>query len=402
MVSATRIKRPPKWPEVRLSDAIKVASVILQRNWGGFPYPGTQSRRFIEIFKKHVAGSYAVTCANGTVAIQIALLSLGIKAGDEVLVPAYTFSGVVAAVVGAGAVPVFVDVEEESLCIDIEQANERVGANTRCMIVVHTASRMANMDQVTAFSRQTGIPFIEDCAHVHGATWKGQPAGTFGAFGTFSLQSSKPLTTGEGGVITSESEDLIKTAIAIIDSGRNHNSDVEPHTPEERLLSGNYRMSEVHAALGTRTLRRLTRQNSIRHGNLQRLEKMIGSVNGLRILPHNAAQDGITVFRYVFMINDTKIPTSNEDFIEMSTNKDMLWGGFSCLPDEPTVERWLQVHDHTRWQVYRSRNDDGVFDVSRKASRLAIWVDERVLRLRTSDIRRFVSDLEYVASSNTQ
>ena len=140
--------------------------------------------------------------ANGTVTMEIALRAAGVGWGDEVIVPAYTFQATAAAPMAAGAIPVIVDIDPNTYCIDPQAIEAAITPRTRAIIPVHVGSLMAHMDGSMAIAERHNLIVVEDCAHVHGMQWRGRGAGTIGHFGSFSLQSSKILTSGEGGILT--------------------------------------------------------------------------------------------------------------------------------------------------------------------------------------------------------
>jgi dTDP-4-amino-4,6-dideoxygalactose transaminase len=157
-------------------------------------------------------GGHAVPMANGTVTMEVALRVMNIGWGDEVIVPSYTFQATAAAVMSAGAIPVIVDVDEQTYCIDPNATRAAINPHTKAIIPVHLGAEMADMDAIMDLANQNSLLVIEDCAHAHGAMWRGRGAGTIGHFGSFSLQSSKTLTTGEGGVLLCRTPELATNA----------------------------------------------------------------------------------------------------------------------------------------------------------------------------------------------
>ena len=141
---------------------------------------------------------------NGTVTMEVACKALDIGWGDEVIVPALTFSATAYAPMAAGALPVFVDVTPETWTIDPDQAEAAITPRTKAILPVHLGHQMADMDRIMEIAAAHGLAVIEDCAHAHGQQWKGLGAGCIGDFGSFSHQSSKILTSGEGGTLAHE------------------------------------------------------------------------------------------------------------------------------------------------------------------------------------------------------
>ena len=160
--------------------------------------------------------------ANGTITMEVALRAADIGWGDQVIVPAYTFQATAGAAMVAGAIPVIVDIDPETYCIDPKAIEAAITPKTKAIIVVHLAAQMADMDAVMALAERHNLIVIEDSAHAHGARWRGRGAGTIGHFGSFSLQSSKILTTGEGGVLLCRTPELAARVTSLIDCGRPH------------------------------------------------------------------------------------------------------------------------------------------------------------------------------------
>jgi dTDP-4-amino-4,6-dideoxygalactose transaminase len=190
----------PDWPVFDDRDVQAVSDVVRSGRWGGYPYPGPQTAAFTQRFAEMQGGGYPVAMVNGTVTMEVALRAVGVGWGDEVLVPAYTFQATAAAPMAAGAIPVIVDIDPETYCMDPKAIEAAITPRTRAIIPVHLGAEMADMDAIMEIADRHNLVVIEDCAHAHGAKWRGKGAGTFGHFGSFSLQSSKILTTGEGGV----------------------------------------------------------------------------------------------------------------------------------------------------------------------------------------------------------
>src|SRR5215216_1880585 len=204
----TRTEPYPQWPVWDQRDIDAVTEVIKSGRWGGYPYPGPRTAELATKFAEMQGGGYAVPMANGTVTMEVALRAAGIGWGDEVLVPAYTFQATAAAPMAAGAIPVIVDVDPETYCMDVKAAEAAITARTKAIIPVHLGAEMADMDAIMALAEKYNLIVIEDCAHAHGARWNGRGAGTMGHFGSFSLQSSKIMTAGEGGLRICHDEEM--------------------------------------------------------------------------------------------------------------------------------------------------------------------------------------------------
>ena len=212
------------------------------------PYIESFERGFAEF----VGTNYALTASNGTTGLHLALVAAGIKAGDEVVVPDLTFIATANAVVHAGAKPVFADIDAETLCIDPQAAARVITPRTRAIIPVHLYGHPADMDAINAIADAHGLLVIEDAAEAHGATYKGQRVGGLGKCGVFSFYGNKVITSGEGGMITTNDEALYQTAKRLRDHAM---SPTRRYWHEE--IGYNYRITNLQAALGLAQLERI-------------------------------------------------------------------------------------------------------------------------------------------------
>jgi len=273
-----RTKPFARWPEVGEAEKRAVLLVLQGRNWGGYPSPNTYARVLNERFAALQGAEHGVATSSGTAALEIALRAGGLRPGDEVIVPAYTWVGTASAVLCAGGIPVFVDSDPATYCIDPKAVEAAITPRTRALIPVHLAMQMADMDALTAVALRHKLVVVEDCAHAHGARWKGRGAGSIGQFGAFSMQTSKLLTSGEGGMILTASPELEERCHVLINCGRPSPTDRYKY----RALGHNYRMTEFQAALLLAQLDRLREQSARRLGNAELLARKLDGIPGVR------------------------------------------------------------------------------------------------------------------------
>ena len=286
----------PTWPEHGDAERAALERVLASRSWGGFPSPNTEARAFAERFARYCDVRHAIPCANGTVAIALALEAARIEPGAEVVTTAYTFVGTATGILQAGALPVFADVLPDSYCIDPDQVEVALSARTEAVVAVHLACAMADLDRLRALCDRKGILLVEDCAHAHGAQWRGRPAGSVGDLGTFSMQSSKLLTAGEGGAITTGDDAYAARAWSLVNCGRKEaGADAFP----ERVLGTNARMTEWQAALLHEQLVRLPAQNEHRAVRAAEFERAIAALPGLRTLPCDERVTQRTLYQFI-------------------------------------------------------------------------------------------------------
>lgn len=285
-----------RWPIYDGRESHGLLAVLESRNWGGYPCPNERAREFGARFAAAHTARHGVAVANGTVSLELALEAAGIGPGDEVIVPAYTWEGTAAAALFAGAAPIFVDVDPNSYCLDPDRVEEAVTERTRAIIPVHLGFRFADMDRLMEIAGRHNLFVLEDCAHAHGGQWRGRGAGSIGHAGSFSFQTSKLMTAGEGGIVITSDIDLADQVIRLANCGR-------PARRESRdrpALGHNYRMTEFQAAVLLAQLERLEEQTLLRERNTQRLEEGLKEIDGISLLPRDPRITRQASYHYVF------------------------------------------------------------------------------------------------------
>src|ERR1700752_1932471 len=269
--SPLRTKPFPAWPMSTRDEAAALDDVLTSTKWGGQPFPGKHSVAFAKKFAEVHTAKYAQCLNPGTVAIQAALKAIDIRPGDEVLVPAYTWEGTVGPVLLVNAVPVFVDVDPETYCMDAAAAEAAITSSTRAILPVHLGMRFADMAALPEIARKHSLKIIEDCAHAHGGKWRGKGAGSMGDLGAFSFQSSKLITSGDGGIVRTNNLEYHERVQTYINAGRASITDQFPH----RTIGFNYRLGEFQAALLSAQLESLPEQTVIRMANMAYFEQQL-------------------------------------------------------------------------------------------------------------------------------
>lgn len=228
--------------------------MVRSGKWGG-----TGRVMLPELEEKFAAlhdARYAVSIVNGTIGISVALMAAEVKTGDEVIMPSYTFIATATAALLYGAIPVFVDLEPDTLLLDPDKVEAAITPRTKAIVAVHIAGSPANMTRLKEIADKHGLKLIEDAVQAVGAQWEGRAAGAIGDMGTFSFQTSKNLTTGEGGIILTNDEALADRAWSLANVGRVRNGGWYQH--EE--IGWNLRMTEFQAAILLAQLTRLEEQ----------------------------------------------------------------------------------------------------------------------------------------------
>jgi dTDP-4-amino-4,6-dideoxygalactose transaminase len=293
-----------RWPQHLPSDAARLQQVLESGHWGGFPVPSRYAQEFAEKFAELHGARYALCIANGTIALIAALQAAGIKFGDEVIVPAYTWDGTATAVLFAGGIPVFADVDPDTYCLDIESTAQAITSRTRAIIPVHLAMRFTDMNALTVLAQKHNLKIIEDCAHAHGGQFQGRGAGSIGDLGCFSFQESKLMTAGEGGIVITSNLAHFEHLQSQVNCGRASLTDQY----QQRVLGSNYRMTEWQSAILLGQLEMLPVLAEKRASNASRLTGALSSIDGVRPLPPQSGITRETIYCYVFQYRDPRIP----------------------------------------------------------------------------------------------
>ncbi len=303
------VKKDP-WPKWPVWDGKEEKSLLKVLRSGIWSYNGPKEAEFNTAFAKFVGSKYALSVANGTVSLQLALEACGIGLGDEVIVPGLTWQATAGAVLDVNAVPVLVDVCEDTWCIDPVRIEEAVTARTKAIIPVHLYGCLADMDAIMKIARKHHLRVIEDCAHKHGGQWKGKKAGSIGDAGSFSFQLSKLMTAGEGGALTTSDSQLFERLDALRNCGRRPEKKKRADkgagvygSEGDFIQSGNYRMTDFQAALLLESLRRLPEHNRVRDKNAKYLNSLLCELPGIRPMRRDKRETIEAYYNFSFRYN---------------------------------------------------------------------------------------------------
>jgi dTDP-4-amino-4,6-dideoxygalactose transaminase len=284
-----------QWPLSTKEEASALNDVLTSSKWGGQPFPGKHASAFSKKFAEVHTAKYAQCVNTGTVAIQAALIAIGIKPGDEVIAPAYTWEGTVGPVLLLNAIPVFVDIDPETYCLDAKLIEKAITPKTKAILPVHLGMRFADMDEILRIAAKHNLKVIEDCAHAHGGMWKGKGAGSMGDLGAFSFQSSKLITSGEGGAVITNNLEYMEKVQSYINAGRASLTDQFHH----RIIGFNYRLGEFQAAVLGPQLDRLPEQAKTREANMKHLEARLRNTPGIGLLKPDPRITRLAPYGYV-------------------------------------------------------------------------------------------------------
>jgi len=279
-----RTKQFPEWPRPtsKLKDAI--ISTLENEGWG----VGSKAiSRFEERFADFHDSKYCISTSSGTTALWVALKAAGVKAGDEVIVPPYTFIATASAVLMANAVPIFVDIDENTFNIDPDLIEDAITEKTKVIMPVHIAGNPADMDRILSIGKKHNISIIEDAAQAHGAEWHGTKVGALGTGGIISFQTSKNMSAGEGGAIVSNDESFYDICFAYHNCGRTKGGAFYEH----QFLGGNFRLNAMASSMLIPQINTIQGDMVLRDRNREKLDTVLRQIDGISI---NGAYDGTT------------------------------------------------------------------------------------------------------------
>jgi dTDP-4-amino-4,6-dideoxygalactose transaminase len=287
----------PNWPMYDEHERRALTEVLESRVW--WRTPGTKTLEFERAFAAFHGARLGVAVTNGTAALEVVMAALNVGPGDEVIIPDFTFIATASAALFAGALPVMVDVLPDTYCIDPDLVEAAITQRTKAIIAVHMGGHPADLDRLSKIARDHGIALVEDSSHAHGSEWRGRRIGTYGIAATFSFQSSKLMTAGEGGIIITNDDELERLARSVHDCGRMPGEWFYSHF----IYGSNYRLSEWQGAILSAQLTRLDEQTAHRHKNARLLDRLLGEIEGItpQSLVPQCTRNG--QYAYIFHVN---------------------------------------------------------------------------------------------------
>lgn len=387
----------PEWPTADTRERELLLEVLDSRRW--WSSQGTKVREFETQWAQFHGADTSIAVTNGSHTLEIALLALGVGEGDEVIVPNWTFVATVAAVLMVNAIPVIVDVELETGCIDPEAVRLAISPRTRAIIPVHIAGSIADMDALNDIATQHGLVILEDCAHSHGSTWRGVPAGMLGDAGSYSFQSSKLMTGGEGGAIVSRHDDVLSRARSFSDCGRRPGEWFYSHY----LLGGNYRMTEWQGAVLLAQLERFPDQQVIRARNADMLNHELALIPGIHPQGRHPFCTSQGNYCYMVRVDEQEFGVSRDVLREA-----LIAEGISLTMAYPPLTR-LDVFADPDGFAPRLRSREGMQDfsslqlpVSESLADTTLWFTTSVLMGSNEDARDVFRAMEKIHSHRSE
>ena len=249
---------------------------------GGWLTEFKKTEEFARMVADYVGSKHAFILSNGTVTLFAALAALGIKPGDEVIVPDYTMIASANAVVLAGATPTFVDVDRQTLCLDLDLTQSAITEHTRAIMLVSINGRAPDMHRVEQIAEKYSVPIIEDAAQSLGARWRGQHLGTFGSVGSFSFSAPKIITTGQGGALVTDDDELAENIRQVRDFGRTQ-SGVDHH----QSIGYNFKFTDLQAVIGIEQMKKLDERVKRKKEMFALYQERLDHVEQVSFLPTN-------------------------------------------------------------------------------------------------------------------
>jgi dTDP-4-amino-4,6-dideoxygalactose transaminase len=395
----SKTKAFPLWPQYDEGERQALMQVLESRVW--WRTPGTRTLEFEQAFAKYHGAKHGIAVTNGTAAIEVVMAALGVGPGDEVIIPDFTFVATASAVLFVGAMPVMVDVSPETHCIDPSLAEAAITPRTKAIIAVHMGGHPADLDRLGEIAARHNLALVEDSSHAHSTEWRGRRIGAFGSAGTFSFQSSKLMTAGEGGIVITNNDQVERLARSVHDCGRMPGEWFYSHY----IYGSNYRLSEWQGAVLHAQLGRLDQQTQHRHRNARLLDQLLGKIEGItpQKLDPRCTRNGH--YAYIFNLERNAFADiGTEDFIKALNAEGIL-----------TQASYPPVHelDVFRSGEYRKKlsgsqkTDEHAFlkqhfPVTQKAAWDAVWIPQPALLGDEQDMHEIAEAISKIQKNATQ
>ena len=382
-----RIEPFPSWPRPTEKMKKQLIHTFENEAWG----IGSQVVKDFEYaFANFHDSKFSLSVNSGTAALWVALKAAGVKAGDEVIVPAYTFVATASAVLMANAIPVFADIDEDTLNMDTEIAESLITDKTRVILPVHIAGNPTDISSLKKIADKHGVAMIEDAAQAHGAEWEGRKVGSFGLGGIFSFQSSKNMSAGEGGIIVTDNQEFMDRCFSYQNVGRVRNGQWYEHDH----LGGNFRLSAFPASLLIAQIESLDEDMNLRDKNAEILIRELGKIEGLTLINRYPKTTRESHHLFIFLYDCKKFNHNPRDeFIKaLSAEGIPAYTGYKPLYRENlfiTNAReypWLEGADFSKLHL----------PVTEKTCEQAVWLKQNLLLGSEEDTMDIVRAVEKV------
>lgn len=389
----------PTWPIRDEREEQALIEVVRSGEYGGHPEPAARAKRFAEKFAEMHDSKYAIACTNGTITMVTALRAAGIGWGDEVLIPATTFVATAWAPLSIGAIPIICDLDPDTFCISPQEIEASITDRTRAIIPVHLGATFADMDAIMDIANRHNLIVIEDSAHAHGGQWRGKGAGSWGNFGSFSMQLTKTLTSGEGGLITTSDPAFAEACHSLIDCGR-----PKDDARQNFRLGANYRITEFQAAVLEVGLSRLLDQTAVREKNMAYLDEKLRQTDGMK--PQHL-DDRVTrrpTYVYITQFDPDQFGGIHSSQFTAALRAE----GIPCSTGNPPMHRYglLQLTEENSpvYQHHKHRLDfaNMHFPVAEKFGQTSIWIAHQYFLGETELIDQLLEAIEKIRDNASE
>lgn len=372
------------------------------RSWPTWPHHGEEERKLLEAtlqsgkwsrgeqaaglaaeFAAFQGTRHGLALSNGTCALEAALAACEVGEGDEVIVPALTFVTTATSVLAVNGIPIIVDVDPNSLCIDVAAVDAAISERTRAVIAVHLAGRACDLDALVELCGRRRLALIEDCAHAHGSRWRGRGVGSFGSFGSFSFQESKLMTAGEGGALITSDEKLRARAWSYANCGRIENG----HWFDHVTYGTNMRMTEWQGAVLRAQLQRLPGQHRVREERAALLDAELEAIPGLQPQSSDPRMDSRARYAYLFRYDAREFGgLSMGGFVQALSHEGIPAG--QPYRSLNSLEVFQKARFGGRLRNSAARVDYGSLRLpnAEEAAASTVWLDHRVLLAQPDEV----------------
>ena len=401
--SPVKADKFPSWPVADEVEDQALLKVLRSGKWGRGN--GSQVSRFEQEYAQLTGAKHCLAAANGTSALLIALHAIGVQAGDEVILPPYTFVATANAILAMNALPVFVDSDPRTFQIDATKIEAAITPRTVAIMPVHLGGNVADIDTINGIAAKHKVPVVEDACQSHLAEWKGRKVGTLGTLGCFSFQASKNLNSGEGGAVLTNDSEIIERCFAFHNNSRGRNAAGADFSYVAKGL--NLRMTEFQAALLMAQMTRLARQASTREKNAEYLTKQLKEIPG--IAPAEA-YEGCTrnaYHLYMFRYDAARFAgLPRAKFLRALAAEGIpASGGYSPLNKEPVLTNTLasrgygRIYDAKTLKAWHDRNHCPAND---RLCSEAVWFTQTMLLGPRSDMDAIVAAVRKIQSHSAE
>ncbi|ADB42535.1 DegT/DnrJ/EryC1/StrS family aminotransferase [Spirosoma linguale] len=386
------VKTTFPWPIYDEQDVQAVADLVRSGQWGNPDCAGAVAD-FEQQFARYCGSKYAISCVNGSVSLRLALIACGVRPGDEVIVPPYTFIATASVVLEVNCVPVFVDIQPDTYNLDPTAIEAAITERTKVIIPVHFAGLPCDMDAILDIARRHNLRVIEDAAHAHGGEYRGRKLGSIGDAGSFSFQSSKNLTSGEGGMVITSDDDLYRTMNSMRNVGRLPGGQWYDHFNP----GCNYRITQLQAVLLSEQLKRLDEQTRIRNENGLYLDSLLADVAGITPLSRVGEELIHPYHLYIFRYDKAKFgQVSKQEFVAMLAAE-----GLPCSAGYPHPLYKQPVFQQKNWLCYALPDTVDYKNVSCPVAEYActdeaVWIFQQAMLGSRSDMDAFADAIRKV------